>query len=152
MNMNCGCVNGGKSASTKVATHGAGWNSGVSALKGRCATSTLPRLRCTAMLVIWCISGNYPEGFQVAGMRLACQHPGNLPATRQGHNMAATFTKSHVEELAAIVRTAKVRQAYGDIDILRFFETEIADSCARSNPNFDRERFAAACVPRKVAA
>ena len=64
------------------------------------------------------------------------------------------MTRKDYEELAQIVRAAKAR--YGELQarphplvVVGFFETELADYCARDNARFDYGRFEKACEVEK---
>ncbi|HVI70537.1 MAG TPA: hypothetical protein VM656_03500 [Pyrinomonadaceae bacterium] len=56
------------------------------------------------------------------------------------------MTRKHFVELARIIADAKIRFASGTHhdDVIRYFEIELAEFCARSNPKFNRATFAAA--------
>jgi hypothetical protein len=58
-----------------------------------------------------------------------------------------SMTRKDFVELAAIVRASKSRFAGGAhySDVIRYFETELADLGARNNPKFKRSVFTAAC-------
>ncbi len=60
------------------------------------------------------------------------------------------MTRKDYVKLAEIVRVAKTRQQRHEdmnpVEAIKFFETELADLCARDNPRFDRRRFELACA------
>ena len=60
---------------------------------------------------------------------------------------APSFQHRHFAEIARIIRTMdKVsNQEHGFIDIREDVAETFADQLARTNPNFDRARFLAAC-------